>query len=61
MVVLDGTAFAVRGDTLLRWTQSGYAETTPRPRAIPVDVLTPPSILAVLERGYRPLWHASAG
>ncbi len=61
MVVLDGTAFAVRGDKLLRWTPSGYAETASRPRVIPVGALTPPSILAVLERGYRPLWHASAG
>ena len=25
-----------------------------------VDVLTPPSMLAVLQRGYRPLWHPSA-
>ena len=25
-----------------------------------VDVLTPPSILAVLRRGYGPLWHPSA-
>lgn len=61
MIVRDGDAYAVRGDHLLRWTQSGYAEPTPRPRGIAVDVLTPPSIIAVLERGYWPLWHASAG
>ena len=61
MVAIGGAAFAARGDTLLRWTQSGYAETTPRPRSVPVDVLTPPSILAVLKRGYRLLWHPSAG
>lgn len=61
MIAIDGAAFAVRGDRLLRWTPSGYAEIASRPRASTVDVLTPPSILAVLQRGYRPLWHASAG
>ncbi len=61
MVAMDGAAFALRGDTLLRWTQSGYAEAAPRPHSITVGVLTPPSILAVLERGYRPLWHSGGG
>ena len=61
VIAIDGAAHALRGGTLLRWTQSGYAETAPRPRAVAVDVLTPPSILAVLQRGYRPLWHPSAG
>jgi hypothetical protein len=26
-----------------------------------IDVLTPRSIVAVLARGYAPLWHPSAG
>lgn len=60
MVAVDGAAFAVRGDKLLRWTPSGYAGAAPRLRGT-VDVLTPPSMLTVLERGYRPLWHPSAG
>ncbi len=60
MLAIDGAAFAVRGDALLRWTPSGYAKTAPRPRGTEVDVLTPPSILTVLERGYRPIWHPSA-
>jgi len=57
MIARDSEAFAVRGEHLLRWTPSGYDRTTPRPRGIDVDVLTPPSILKVLERGYAPLWH----
>lgn len=61
MIVRDGAAFALRGGQLLRWTPSGYTETTPRPRAMSVDVLSPPSSLTVLQRGYRPLWHPSAG
>jgi hypothetical protein len=61
MIALDGAAFAVRGTRLLLWTPSGYAKARPRPRGSQVDVLTPPSIVAVLARGYRPLWHPSSG
>ena len=60
MIALGADAYAVQGRRLLRWTPSGYAETIPRPRATQVDVLTPPSILAVLARGYAPFWHQSA-
>ena len=60
MIALDGETFAVRGRHLLRWTPSGYVERRARPRAIDVDVLTPPSMLTVLSRGYAPLWHPSA-
>ncbi len=58
MIAIGGEAFALRGKHLLHWTPSGYVEG--RPRAGQVDVLTPPSILAVLRRGYEPLWHPSA-
>jgi len=61
MVALDGEAFAVRDKHLLLWTPSGYSASKPRPRNLEVDVLTPPSILSVLGRGYVPLWHPSAG
>jgi hypothetical protein len=61
MIARAGEAFAVRGKQLLRWTPTGYAQALPRPRGIAADVLTPPSILAVLVRGYAPLWHQSAG
>lgn len=60
MVAFSGEAFAVLGKRLLRWTPMGYMEAIPRPRGIEADVLTPPSILAVLKRGYVPLWHLSA-
>jgi hypothetical protein len=61
MIARGGEALALRGGRLLRWTPSGYDEKRRRPRAGEADVLTPPSILAVLKRGYRPLWHPSAG
>jgi len=59
MTAIDGNAYAVRGQHLLRWTPQGYASAQSRPHGIAVDLLTPPSIVAVLERGYRPLWHPS--
>jgi hypothetical protein len=59
-IVSDKKAFAVRGKRLLRWTPSGYGDSRPRPRSGTVDVLTPPSILKVLSRGYVPQWHRSA-
>jgi hypothetical protein len=60
MMALDGEAFAVRARRLLRWTPSGYTASRARPHGMKVDVLTPPSILSVLARGYTPLWHPSA-
>jgi len=60
MITCGSDAFALRGGHLLRWTPFGYDEARSRP-AGDVNVLTPPSILAVLARGYMPLWHPSAG
>jgi hypothetical protein len=60
VIALGADAFVVRGTRLLRWTPQGYVEARPRPPGTQVDVLTPPSIIAVLEAGYRPLWHPSA-
>lgn len=60
MIAFGDEAFAVYGKRLLRWTPSGYAKARARPRAGSVDVLTPPSILAVLSHGYRPQWHPSS-
>jgi hypothetical protein len=60
LIATDGEAFAVRGDTLLRWTPTGYAARVARPRGIVIDVLTPPAILGVLAAGYQPQWHPSA-
>jgi hypothetical protein len=57
---LEEGAFAVRGNALLHWTPEGYASRRRRPRGLSVDVLTPPSIFAVLSAGYRPQWHPTA-
>ncbi len=53
-------AFALRGERMLRWSPAGYTESVPRPRGVAVDVLTPPSTVSVLARGYAPLWHPTA-
>ncbi|HUI13473.1 MAG TPA: hypothetical protein VL048_08420 [Xanthobacteraceae bacterium] len=60
-VSVDGEAFAVRGDALLPWTPGGYNARRDRPRGATVDVVTPPTIVAVLAAGYQPHWHPSAG
>jgi len=60
MVAIGHDVFAVREMRLLRWTPAGYARAQPRPRGIEADVLTPPSILAVLKAGFSPIWHPSA-
>jgi hypothetical protein len=59
MIAREGEAFAFRAGALLRWTPGGYAERLPRRRGDHVNVLTPPSTLAVLARGYAPQWHRS--
>ena len=53
-------AWALRGQSLLRWIPAGYEAGRDRPRGLIVDVLTPPGILAALAAGYRPQWHGSA-
>lgn len=60
MIARDGVAYAVKGDTLLPWSASGYAIAIARPSKVLADVLTPPAILDVLRAGYAPRWHESA-
>jgi hypothetical protein len=53
----------VLGGELLRWTPAGYAERRPRPSGV-AALLTPPSLVAILERGWEgavPLLHPSSG
>ena len=56
MIARDGRAYAVRSGALLPWSFAGYGAPAPlEPDAI-VDVLTPPSTVAALKGGYKPLW-----
>jgi hypothetical protein len=58
-IAVEEGAYALRGGVLLRWTPQGYDARKVRPRSTTVDVLTPPSILAVLSAGYEPRWHST--
>jgi hypothetical protein len=60
MVALDQRAFAVRGDALFAWTFDGYRARFPRPAGSTASLLTPPSIVRALKRGYLPQWAGPA-
>jgi hypothetical protein len=60
MIARGSDAFAVKGEALLRWTPHGYVASEAHPRGTDMRLLTPPSTVAVLARGYGPLWHPSA-
>lgn len=60
MIARGNDAFALKGDRMLHWSPQGYVDTVSRPRDTDVQLLTPPSIVCVLARGYAPLWHQTA-
>jgi hypothetical protein len=63
-VLLDGRPHLVLGSRLLTWSPGGYTASRPRPTRRRADVITPPSLLALLEYGWSPLvplLHPSAG
>ena len=63
-VLRDGAPWLVRGDQLRRWTPAGYTDAVARPVGTWAVAITPPSLVAVLDRGWRPtavpLLHPSA-
>jgi hypothetical protein len=62
-VLRDGRPLLVRGDALREWTPSGYRAPIARAAGVDADVVTPPSLVAVLESGWEPvvpLVHPSA-
>ena len=56
IVARDRRPYAVRSGALLPWSFAGYGEPEPLEPDAVVDVLTPPSTVAALKGGYRPLW-----
>jgi hypothetical protein len=61
-VLLDGEPWLVLGGGLLRWTPAGYTERRPATGRAPL--LTPLSVIPVLESGWNgvvPFLHATAG
>jgi hypothetical protein len=49
-----GVARVVLGSQILRWTPAGYVDPRPRNDVTEADVLTPPSLVAVLATGWSP-------
>ncbi len=61
LVVLDGRAHALRDDRLQPWSFAGYGPPAAYDGNVEVEVLTPPSTVAALAAGYRPVWAEAPG
>jgi hypothetical protein len=60
MVRHAGACGLLAGQAFLPWTLGGYLAPVPLGPATPVELLTPPSAIAAIAAGYRPLLHPSA-
>ena len=56
MVELDGAAWLVREDALLRWPDAGYTDVVTREARL-ATLLTPPSTVEAIRRGCTPAWR----
>src|SRR3984957_7447604 len=56
MIARERGPCAVRSGALMPWSFAGYGAPAPLDAEAFVDVLTPPSTVATLKRGYEPLW-----
>jgi hypothetical protein len=61
MIRHDGGAGLLVGGQVRPWSFAGYRAPVPLRQDATVEVLTPPSSVAALAAGYRPLLHPSAG
>jgi hypothetical protein len=62
-VLQDGEPRLVLGEQLLTWTPAGYTERRPRRDGARAQLITPPSLVAVLRAGWKgvvPFLHPSA-
>ncbi len=60
MIAVEGAPRLVLGDSLLPWRFEGYGPPHKRPATGEATVLTPPSSVAALRAGYRPVLHPTA-
>ncbi|MEM1201426.1 MAG: hypothetical protein AAGI06_19155 [Pseudomonadota bacterium] len=60
MIEWQGAAWAVHGQSLLKWTFEGYTEQCARPSDGTVQVITPLPMVEALRLGYNPIFHPSA-
>jgi hypothetical protein len=61
MIRHDAGPGLLAGGQVLPWSFAGYQAPVPLRQDTTVEVLTPPSSVAALAAGYRPLLHPSAG
>lgn len=64
MVSEDEAVYAILRKRILPWSFAGYGAAAEISMLNPrkeIRLVTPPSTLAVLRAGYRPIWHPSAG
>ena len=61
MIARAGTPGLWCGGSMLPWSLEGYGTPVPVAAESVVTLLTPPSIVAALRAGYRPMAHPSAG
>ncbi|MGZ4482069.1 MAG: hypothetical protein ACXVY5_07670 [Gaiellales bacterium] len=54
-VLHEGAPWLVLGAELRQWTPAGYAARIPRPARRDAELITPPSLVAVLRAGWQPL------
>lgn len=59
VIAAGNRPYAIRDGQPLSWSFSGY-EKSILSNDMSVRLVTPPSIVRVLEAGYQPLWHESA-
>jgi hypothetical protein len=59
-VALDGQAWLIWRERLFAWAADRYVDERPLPARGPMTVLTPPSLVGVLQAGYRVAVHPSA-
>jgi len=60
MIRVDGVIGLLLGGRMHPWSFEGYGSPVPVPSGV-IEVLTPPSIVAAIGAGYRPLVHPTAG
>jgi hypothetical protein len=60
VIEVDGAPYAIRNRQLLCWSFAGYDHTIERHSIRYANLLTPPTIIAILAQGYQPRWHPSA-
>ncbi|OAN92955.1 hypothetical protein A8B84_20545 [Marinobacter sp. EhC06] len=60
MFSFDGVSYAICNQRVLRWAFGGYSVVEPEKLPDTVDVLTPKSVVRIVESGFRPQFHSSA-